>query len=71
MDVINLSANFIKDWKSVEIYPESEKLWKQFWYADKKWIPYVIVYWAWEKEQWIYKIKDMKTGEEKQVEIRK
>ena len=53
------------------IYPESEKLWKQFWYADKKWIPYVVVYGWWEKEQGVYKIKDMNTWEEKLVKIEK
>ena len=71
LDIINLSSNFAKRGENIEIYPEPEKLWKQFWYADKKWIPYVVVYGWWEKEQGIYKIKDMKTWEEKQVKIEK
>ena len=45
-------------------YPYPDKLGKQFAYADKKGIPFVIICGEGEKEQGIYKIKDMKTGEE-------
>lgn len=62
--IIWLASTFSKRWEAIEIYPEAEKLWKQFGYADKKWIPYVVVYGWWEKEQGIYKIKNMKTWEE-------
>jgi histidyl-tRNA synthetase len=48
----------------VEIYPFADKLGKQFAYADKKWIPYVVILGEGEKKEWIYKIKNMKTGEE-------
>lgn len=47
-----------------EYYPQPEKLGKQFAYADKKGIPFVIICGEWEKAEGIYKIKDMKTGEE-------
>ena len=70
-DILNISSEFSKRGENIEIYPESEKLWKQFWYADKKWIPYVVVYGWWEKEQGVYKIKDMNTWEEKLVKIEK
>jgi histidyl-tRNA synthetase len=49
----------------VEIYPIPDKLGKQFWYADKKGIPYVILLWDGEHQQGIYKIKTLQTGEEK------
>ena len=70
-DILNISSEFAKRGENIEIYPEPEKLWKQFWYADKKWIPYVVVFGWWEKEQGVYKIKDMKTWEEKLVKIEK
>jgi histidyl-tRNA synthetase len=50
--------------KKVEIYPTADKLGKQFWYADKKGIPFVVVLGAGEKDQGTYKIKNMQTGEE-------
>ena len=63
--VFELAETFLKEGKCIEMYPESDKLWKQFGYADKKWIPYVVVFWEGERQDGIYKIKDMKTGEEK------
>jgi histidyl-tRNA synthetase len=42
---------------------------KQFSYADKLNIPEVVILWEWEKEQWIYKIKNMLTGEEREVAL--
>lgn len=65
-DIINLANQFISEWKNIEIYPESIKLAKQFSYADKKWIPYVVILWDWELEKWIYIIKDLATGESKE-----
>jgi len=62
---ICLVANKLRsEWCTVDIYPFADKLGKQFAYADKKWIPYVIILWTWEKEAGTYKIKHMKTGEE-------
>jgi len=62
--ILGLAWRFLKEWKNIEIYPENEKLGKQFWYANKKGIPFVVVYGEWEKEQSVYKVKNMKTGEE-------
>jgi histidyl-tRNA synthetase len=59
-----LAQKFRAEWYNVEIYPFADKLGKQFGYADKKWIPNVIIFGSWEKAQWIYKIKHMVTGEE-------
>jgi len=69
-DISVLANVFIDEWKNIEIYPSADKLGKQFWYADKKWILFVIILWTWEKQQGIYKIKNMKTGEETEVEFR-
>ena len=62
--IFKLMNTFQKEGKNCELYYQSDKLWKQFWYADKKWIPYVVILWEWELSDWIYKIKNMKTGEE-------
>lgn len=68
-DIIVLANTFVKNWKNIEIYPDADKLWKQFGSADKKWIPYVVILWEGEKKEWIYKIKNMKTGEEELVKL--
>ncbi len=65
-----LMQTFLNDWKIVEYYPVPEKLGKQFTYADKKWIPHVVILGEWELKDNIYKIKNMKTGEEKVVSIK-
>jgi histidyl-tRNA synthetase len=54
---------------NAEIYPENSKIKKQFEYADKKQIPFVIILGSEEIEKEIYNLKDMKTGE--QVSINK
>lgn len=68
-DILTLAGKLQKDWKKIEIFPSDEKLWKQFWYADKKWIPYVVILWEGEKQSWTYKIKDMKTGQEEEFKL--
>ena len=67
--ILWLMNNFQKEWKNCEIYYQPEKLWKQFWYADKKWIPYVVILWDGELSEWIYKIKNMQTWEEKNLKL--
>ncbi len=66
-DILMLANSFINEGKTIEIYPSAEKLGKQFAYADKKWISYVIIFGEWEKSLKRYKIKNMKTGEEKEI----
>ncbi len=57
---------------NTEIYLNSQaKLEKQLKYADKKGIPYVIIIGPEEKEKNLVKIKNMKTGEQKEVQINK
>lgn len=68
-DTYTLATQYIKDWKNIEIYPTSDKLAKQFTYADKKWIPYVVILWEWEKQEWVYKIKNMKDWTEENLTL--
>jgi len=67
--VLKLAAQFIREWKNIEIYPTADKIAKQFSFADKKWIPNVVIFGEWEKSKWIYKIKNMKTWEEKEEKL--
>ena len=54
---------------SAEIYPESAKLRKQFEYADKKGIRYVVIAGEDEVASNELTIKDIKTGEQKKIKI--
>ena len=67
--VLKLMNKFQKEGKNCELYYQADKLWKQFGYADKKWIPYVVILWDWELNEWIYKIKNMQSGEEETVKL--
>jgi histidyl-tRNA synthetase len=49
---------------NAEIYPESAKIKKQFEYADKKNIPFVLIVGPDEIKHELYLIKNMKTGEQ-------
>ena len=63
--IFHLAGKMQKEGKCIEIYPCPDKLGKQFWYADKKWIPFVVICGEGEMKDNIYKIKNMQTGEEK------
>ena len=54
---------------NTEIYLNNKKLKAKFKYADKLEIPYVIVIGEDEIEKQVVKLKDMKTGEEKEIKI--
>jgi len=54
---------------STILYPEPAKLDKQFKYADRKGIPYVIIIGPEEMKKKVVKLKNMKTGE--QIELTK
>ena len=64
-----LFESFINSWKRAEIYPYPDKLKKQFKYADKKWIRYVVIMGEDEIKKWVYKIRDMETGQEEECKI--
>jgi histidyl-tRNA synthetase len=66
---LKLMNKLQKEWKNCELYYQADKLGKQFGYADKKWIPYVVILWEWERSDWIYKVKNMQTGEEESVKL--
>ena len=54
---------------NTEIYLNNKKLKAKFKYANKLEIPYVIVIGEDEIEKQIVKLKDMKTGEEKEISL--
>lgn len=54
---------------SAEIYPEAAKLKKQFNYADKKSIPYVMLVGSAEMAQQKVTIKNMKSGEQQMLAL--
>ena len=54
---------------NTEVYLNNKKLKAKFKYADKLEIPYVIVIGEDEIEKQVVKLKDMKTGEEKEIKI--
>ena len=68
-DSLAVGARFLAEGKCFELYPYAEKLWKQFAYADKKGIPFVVIYGEGEKEKWIYKLKNMQSWEEQEVPL--
>ncbi|MBQ7074339.1 hypothetical protein IJM86_04730 [bacterium] len=43
-DIFSLAHQFQEEGKNVEIYPVADKLGKQFTYADKKGIPFVVIF---------------------------
>lgn len=61
-EIFKLYSKLLQEWKKIELYPQDEKIWKQFKYADKKWIPHCIVFGEDEKNKWIYQIKNMEDG---------
>ncbi len=58
-----LRANNIK----TMVYPEMTKLDKQLKYADKKSIPYILILGSEEMKKNVVKLKNMKTGEQKEI----
>ncbi|MBW3128485.1 histidine--tRNA ligase [Hymenobacter profundi] len=52
-----------------ELYPEAGKLKKQFQYADQKGIPYVLLQGSEERAAGQFKLKTMRTGEERTVSL--
>jgi len=63
-DYIGLASNIRKNGVSCEVYFENSKLKKQFSYADKLGIPYVILFGEDEKKSGMYTLRNMLTGEQ-------
>jgi histidyl-tRNA synthetase len=53
----------------VEMYPDSTKLKKQFDYADRKQIPYVVIIGSEEMQTGILSLKNMITGEQQKLSV--
>lgn len=69
-DIYYKLAKTLRDsWSLVQQWLDVQGLGKALQYADKKWIPYVVIFWEWEKQAGIYKIKNMKTWEEQSISI--
>lgn len=66
---INLATKLRNNGVKTEIYLNNKKLKAKFKYADKLEIPYVIVIGEDEISKNIFKLKDMKTGEEKEINL--
>ena len=66
---INLATKLRNNGIKTEIYLNNKKLKAKFKYADKLEIPYVIVVGEDEIAKNKFKLKDMKTGEEKEINM--
>ncbi len=69
-EAIKLYKNLLENDVQVEFYPSTDKLGKQFKYADKKWIKFVIILWEEELEKWVFQVKNMETWEIKEYKIK-
>jgi len=54
---------------NTELYPDASKLKKQFDYADRKRIPFVLIIGSEEIETGTYSLKNMQTGEQQKLEL--
>ena len=54
---------------SADLYPENAKLGKQFKFADKNEIPFVLVAGSDELEKGVYSLKDLKSGEQELLSV--
>jgi len=69
-EVLNLANKLRKQWRNVTCGLETQKLWKAFQYADKQEYNFVVILWEQEKEKWVYRVKDMKTGKERDFDLK-
>ena len=67
---LKIANKLRKEGKKVEVFVENKKLKAKFKYADKLKIPYVIIVGEDEIKNNTVKVKNMETGEEKEVEIK-
>lgn len=66
-DTLRVTNELRKNNISTMLYPEVSKLDKQLKYADRKKIPYVVIIGPEEVQRKIVKLKDMKTGIQKEI----
>jgi len=69
---LSYNLNLLKELRNAgiqsEIFPDNDKLKKQFKYADQKGFHFVIVAGSDEQEKNIFSLKDLKSGDQKDVE---
>jgi histidyl-tRNA synthetase len=68
-DVLNLATILRKQDRNVVCWLETQKLWKAMQYADKQEYNFVVIFGEQEKEKWVYRVKDLKTGKERDFDI--
>ncbi len=66
---LQISNSLRRSGIKVELYPEIAKLDKQLKYASQKGIPYVVIIGPEEVEKNIIKLKNMQTGEQKNISL--
>ncbi len=66
-DSLTLAAELRSSGVTVEVFPGTEKLGKQFGYADRKGIPLVAVLGPEELERGVVRIKDLASGEQQEA----
>ena len=54
----------------VELYPDTTKINKQFQYADKRGIPFVVIIGETEISENVFNVKNLKTGEQVRVDLK-
>lgn len=64
-DALNIASILRKQGRNVICGLEIQKLWKAFQYADKQAYNFVVIFGEQEKEKWVYRVKDLKTGKER------
>lgn len=53
----------------VDLYPDNAKMGKQFQYADKKNVPFVVLAGSAEMEKNVFTLKNLQTGDQKEVTV--
>ncbi len=66
---LNILSQLRASGLKAEMYPDSTKLKKQFDYADRKQIPYVVVIGSEEIQTGVLSLKNMTTGEQQKVSV--
>lgn len=54
----------------VDLYPDNTKMGKQFQYADKKNVPFVVLAGSAEMEKNVFTLKNLQTGDQKEVTVK-
>ena len=64
LEVTKIAAEMRSSGISVELFPDTVKLKKQLQYADRKKIPYMLIYGASEHQDQVFKLKNLQDGEQ-------